>query len=99
MGEGRGGSPCSKSFEALFAKNFGKYWNVGPIKKFCHGCPKWANTKVTSQCPKERVGGSRPLLDNVQNKGAFFLMASLILAPFLSYIAIMILPIDINLVV
>ena len=72
MGEGRGGSPCSKSFEALFAKIFGKYWNFGPIKKLPHGCPKWADTKVTSKDVQNRGGGVRPLLDNVQKKSLWF---------------------------
>jgi hypothetical protein len=38
-----------------------------------HGCPKWADTKVTSRVSKMRGGGSRPLLDNVQKKDAFFM--------------------------
>ena len=47
-----------------------KYWEFWALKKLPHGCPKWADTKVTSQCPKMR-GGCRPLLDNVQKKDAF----------------------------
>ena len=64
-----GVQPESKSFEVVFALIFGNYWNVGPIKKLPHSCPKWADKKVTSrmfktggggveatfgQCPKER---------------------------------------------
>ena len=29
-----------------------KYWEFWALKKLTHGCPKWADTKVTSQCPK-----------------------------------------------
>ena len=28
-----------------------KYWKFGALEKLPHCCPKWANTKVTSQCP------------------------------------------------
>ena len=45
--------------------------NFGPIQNVPHGCPKWANTKVTSRMSKME-GGSRPLLYSVQKKDAFF---------------------------
>ena len=36
-----------------------KDWEFWALKKSPHGCPKWVDTKVTSQCPKRRgVGGS-----------------------------------------
>ena len=68
-----GGWPRSKSFEAIFASRLGKYLSFGPIKNLPHGCPKWANTKGTAWMSKMEG----PLLDNVQKKDAFFLMASL----------------------
>ena len=48
-----------------------KYWEFCAIKKLTHSCPKWADTKVTSQFPKEVRG-----VDNVQKMDAFFLMSS-----------------------
>ena len=44
----------------------GKYFNFGPVQKVPHGCPKWADTKVTSQCPKRKgVGGGRGFFSDV----------------------------------
>ena len=42
------------------------------IQKLPQGCPKWADTKVTSLMSKMRGGGLRPLLDKVEKKDAFF---------------------------
>ena len=29
-----------------------KYWEFLALTKLPHGCSKWADTEVTSQCPK-----------------------------------------------
>ena len=34
-----------------------KCWELQALKKLPHSCPKWADTKVTSQCPKRKGGG------------------------------------------
>ena len=56
-----------------------KYWEFWALKKLPHGCPKWADTKVTSRLSKMRGGGSRPLLDNVQKKDAFFMDSPIVI--------------------
>ena len=72
MGEGRGRSPCSKSFEALFGWLLGKYWNFWAYKKVTSLLSKIGRHKSYLAMSKTKGGGSRPLLDNVQKKGAFF---------------------------
>ena len=53
------------------------YLNFGHLKKLPHGCPKWADTKVTSQVSKMRGGGRGHFWTMSKRKTLFFLMASL----------------------
>ena len=50
----------------------GKYLNFGPLKKLPHGCPKWADTKVTSQVSKMR-GGVKATFGQCPKVSSFFL--------------------------
>ena len=58
-----------------------KYWLIIQClasKKLPYGCPQMADTKVYKMEGGRR---SRPLLDNVENRDAFFLMSSLVGPP------------------
>ena len=69
--------PCSGLLLPLY-----ELMKFGTLQKLPHGCPKWADTKVTSSRVSKMGGGSRPLLDNVQKKDAFLWLPLPYILPF-----------------
>ena len=64
-------------FQKFWGTFLSKYWEFWALKKLPHGCPKWADTKVTSRVSKMGGGGQGHFWTRSKRRTLFFLMASL----------------------